>query len=89
MSRVHLLAPTCRINPPTQSSRLGFKTHTLVGVFCLKSTTRVWSLRALKKEKLLPRHSVVCREPERRTADGIELLPWQEFMQELWSGRLL
>jgi hypothetical protein len=229
------MAPTCRINPPTQSSRLGFKTHTLVVVFREKSTTRVWtfgwarsqkqgrtaghiplrklerrpeslpltlpprgdhpgsrdtplvfealpytktqarkavsrskvwvfdvglanilskrtvdqegsaafgkafehfivrevqsylpykrteqrlhywrtfdqhevdiivpgsfgcevkaservtdkhlqSLRALKKEKLLPQHFVVSREPERRTVDGIEILPWQEFMQEL------
>jgi predicted AAA+ superfamily ATPase len=47
------------------------------------------SLRVLKKENLLPRHLVVCREPERRTVDGIEILPWQEFMKELWSGNLL
>jgi hypothetical protein len=30
------------------------------------------------------------RDPEpRRTEDGIEILPWQAFLTELWSGAVM
>lgn len=35
------------------------------------------------------RRIVVCLEPRaRRTADGIEVLPWRKFADDLWSGAL-
>ena len=33
---------------------------------------------------------VVCNEPvPRRTAAGIDLLPWREFLERLWDGRIV
>jgi len=47
-------------------------------------------MRALLDEHSVGRAIVVCRSPEaRRTQDGIEIVPWQDFCSELWSGGLL
>jgi predicted AAA+ superfamily ATPase len=43
-------------------------------------------LRALKEEGLLKHYVVVSLEPRRRTVEGIRILPWQEFLAELWDG---
>jgi predicted AAA+ superfamily ATPase len=43
-------------------------------------------LRALKEESLLRRYVVVSLEPRPRTVDGIRILPWQDFLGELWEG---
>jgi uncharacterized protein len=43
-------------------------------------------LRALKEEKLLEHHVAVTLEPRRRTVDGIALVPWREFLEQLWAG---
>lgn len=47
------------------------------------------SLRAFKEEQLARRHIVVSQdERPRKTADGIEILPWQVFLNALWEGEL-
>ena len=46
-------------------------------------------LLALQEEKLLRRHVLVCQEKRRRTVQGIEILPWQEFMEQLWGDALV
>lgn len=47
-------------------------------------------LRALKEEHAPRRNLVVSRVREKRqTDDGITLVPWREFCEELWSGGLL
>lgn len=46
-------------------------------------------LAALQEEGLLRRHVLVCQEPRRRVVSGIEVLPWREFAETLWSDRLL
>jgi predicted AAA+ superfamily ATPase len=46
-------------------------------------------IAALQEEGLLRRYIVVCQEPRLRVVSGIEVLPWREFMDELWSDRLL
>lgn len=47
-------------------------------------------LRALKEERLIRDYILVCNlEQERVTSDGIRILPWQKFLKELWSGKLL
>ena len=47
-------------------------------------------LRALADELQLDRRLVVCREPRRRRDDtGIEILPIDEFLRDLWNGKLI
>lgn len=44
-------------------------------------------LRALAQEHEPARRFLVCREVQaRRTTDGIDILPWQEFCRMLWKG---
>lgn len=45
-------------------------------------------LRALKEEKLMQRYIVVCREERPRLHDGIEIMPWRYFLNELWSDKI-
>ena len=60
----------------------------------LKGSTRVHvgdgaGLRALREEHHVKHAIVVCREREpRRLQDGIQVWPWQVFLDRLWSGDL-
>lgn len=45
-------------------------------------------LRALDEELQLERSIVVCTEPRRRTDDGIEILPVEQFLEDLWAGKV-
>ena len=42
-------------------------------------------LRALRDEGLLDRYLVVSLEARARRQDGIEVLPWREFLEQLWA----
>lgn len=44
-------------------------------------------LRAIAEEGKLKRQLCVSREPRRRTVGNIHILPWREFLDELWAGR--
>ncbi len=46
-------------------------------------------LRALREERLFDRYIVVCMESARREVDGIEVVPWAEFLKELYEGKPL
>lgn len=46
-------------------------------------------LLALKEEKLIKKYVVVCLEDRPRNADGIEIVPWQMFIEKLWGGDYL
>jgi predicted AAA+ superfamily ATPase len=47
-------------------------------------------LRAFREEHRPRRSIVTSLEPRaRRLENGIEVLPWQEFLQQLWGGILL
>jgi len=35
------------------------------------------------------RRIVVCQEPQRRVVSGVEIVPWREFLADLWANRLL
>lgn len=78
-------------------SRTGFEVDYVVGgavAVEVKASANITSrhlagIAALKEEALLARYVVVCQEARRRTVDGIELLPWREFADELWSNRLV
>ena len=43
-------------------------------------------LAALAEEKLLERHICVSLEPRRRIVRGIEIWPYRDFVEALWSG---
>jgi uncharacterized protein len=45
-------------------------------------------LNALREEGLLERYLVVSLERLPRTHEGIEILPWQLFLDRLWAGGL-
>jgi hypothetical protein len=50
-------------------------------------------LRGLRafREDYAPRRSIVVSldAKPRKTSDGIEILPWEEFLNRLWDGRIL
>ncbi|MEW6440896.1 MAG: AAA family ATPase [bacterium] len=43
-------------------------------------------LRALAEEKKLKRYLCVSLEPRRRSLEGVTILPYREFLDELWGG---
>ena len=49
-------------------------------------------LRALSRfvDDYSPRRAIlVCNEPRARVRDGIRIMPWGEFLRDLWSGRIM
>ncbi|MFH1706363.1 MAG: AAA family ATPase [Planctomycetota bacterium] len=46
-------------------------------------------LRALAGEFPAMRPVLVCCEKTRRTADGVTIMPWREFLSELWNGSII
>jgi predicted AAA+ superfamily ATPase len=45
-------------------------------------------MRAFKEEYTARRYIVVSMDPKpRKTADGIDILPWEVFLDRLWKGR--
>jgi predicted AAA+ superfamily ATPase len=77
----------------------GFEVDLIVGDMDLaiecKSTREIRAadfkgMRALGEEHAPRRRIVVSRvESPRRTEDGIEILPWNEFCRELWGGDMI
>jgi len=50
------------------------------------SPAELKSLRALAEEKKLKRFLCVSLEPRRRKVGGVTVLPYEAFLQKLWSG---
>ncbi len=47
-------------------------------------------IRAFKEEQKSKRYIVVSMDPEpRKTSDGIEIMPWKYFLDNLWDNNLL
>jgi predicted AAA+ superfamily ATPase len=47
-------------------------------------------LRAFKEEQLIQRFMVVSQDDsKRKTTDGIEIYPWQLFLDELWNNEIV
>jgi predicted AAA+ superfamily ATPase len=46
-------------------------------------------LRALREEGRFKSFYLVCREERPRRTDGIDILPWREFLERLWSDSLV
>jgi predicted AAA+ superfamily ATPase len=50
-------------------------------------THHLRGLRAIGEEYRFRRRVLVSCDPRRRLAEGgIEIVPWREFLRELWSG---
>jgi predicted AAA+ superfamily ATPase len=50
------------------------------------STSDLKPLRALAEEKGLKRFLCISLEPRRRKFEGTELIPYRDFLDELWNG---
>ncbi len=46
-------------------------------------------LKALREEGFIKRSILVCTEPRPRMTDGIEILPWEYFLDLLWNNHIL
>ena len=42
-------------------------------------------IRAFREEGLMRHHVIVCMEPVPRIVDGIEITPWENFLDRLWQ----
>ena len=75
----------------------GFEVDFIFGDVALevKSTSRIQDrhlkgIRAFKEEFNMARYLVVSRDASpRRTPDGILILPWRDFLDQLWSGEIV
>lgn len=59
----------------------------------VKSSTQITrkhmkGLRALQEENIFRKYVIVCREDRPRRVDGIDILPWQYFLKDLWENTL-
>lgn len=53
------------------------------------TTDHLKGLRAWREEHRTSRCILVCRAPRARAAeDGIEILPWREFVASLWRDEI-
>ncbi len=43
-------------------------------------------IQALQEENKLRRYVIVCMEQRPRRVDGIDILPWNMFLEQLWDG---
>lgn len=50
------------------------------------SARELRGISALKEEHMIRHYVVASLEQRPRTVDGIEILPWNEFLTRLWSG---
>ena len=47
-------------------------------------------IRTLKEEGLMEKYLVVSLDDNiRKTKDGIKILPWNQFLNQLWKGSLI
>jgi predicted AAA+ superfamily ATPase len=52
------------------------------------SSSQLKSLAAIAEERRWKRLLCVCLEPRRRKVGAVEVLPWRDFLDELWAGAL-
>ncbi len=54
------------------------------------NTTHLKGLRRFREEYTVRRSILVSLDPKpRKTEDQIEILPWQMFLEQLWSGKVI
>ncbi|MDX2020431.1 MAG: AAA family ATPase [Deltaproteobacteria bacterium] len=78
-------------------STSGFEVDIIVGntlaIECkaadLVSERDLKGLKALGEEGLVKDFAIVSLDPQRRTVAGVKVYPWAQFLDDLWSDRLL
>ena len=50
------------------------------------SAKHLKGLKALKEEEVFKNYILVSLDQRKRTVDGIEILPLEEFLERLWEG---
>lgn len=60
----------------------------------VKATTRISArnlsgIRALREERKMKKFILVSHDPLIQTIDGVECLSWQEFISQLWTGKIV
>ncbi len=56
----------------------------------LATNSHCKNLSALKKEKIFKKHILVSNDPTRRiVGDEITVMPWQEFLKDLWQKKIV
>ena len=53
------------------------------------STGDIKALRTIAEEGEFAHRVLVCREPQARIVNGIEILPYADFIHHLWAGSLI
>ena len=46
-------------------------------------------LKALAEEKQIKRYIVISLDPQKRKLGPFEIYPWETFLKELWSGKVV
>ena len=87
----HLLDP-----PRCWRSKSQFEVDFVVGELAVEVKAKkavshrdLRGLRALREENRLSHYVLVSLEPMARRVDGIDILPWREFLTRLWGGEWL
>ena len=53
------------------------------------SAKHLKGLKALREEGFIKKSILVCRESRPRLVEGIKILPWEYFLDQLWVGQIL
>ena len=53
------------------------------------STKHMKGLKALREEDYIKRSIIICRESRPRLLDGIEIYPWDYFLDLLWNNKIV
>lgn len=75
-------------------SQSNFEVDLIYGdsAFEIKSTSHIdqrhiKGLRALMEEKKLKRYFLICNVDKPRAYEGIEIIPWMDYLEQLWMGK--
>ncbi|PIW58405.1 MAG: AAA family ATPase, partial [Candidatus Omnitrophica bacterium CG12_big_fil_rev_8_21_14_0_65_50_5] len=46
-------------------------------------------MKAFVEEYRPAKAIIVCRETVRRVSGGIAIIPWKDFLKDLWAGKII
>jgi len=69
---------------------IGGKTAIEIKSTSLVQDRHLKGIRALKEEGLMEKYLVISLDDSiRKTKDNIKILPWNQFLNQLWKGNLI
>ena len=77
-------------------TKTGFEVDMVLGdshAFEIKASDQITErhlkgLKALREEKKIKKFSVISFVPNRRVIDGIEIIPWKDYLEMLWGNEI-